>query len=219
MTELINNPKVIKNAFKYLSKDPVMKFFISKFGNKINPIERYDSNYAISICNLIIEQQISFKAAITIKNKFLKLVCNKSNTEILKMKNEKIQKIGISYRKVEYIKNVLNFFEHNNLKIEELSNDEIIKSLSKIKGVGNWTCEMFLMFVCFRKDIFSFGDLALVNSMKINYQTNETEILKLIVIKWKPYRTIAALLLWFSIENKIFFQSNNLLNKFLSTLK
>ena len=68
MTELINNPKVIKNAFKYLSKDPVMKFFISEFGNEINPIERYDSNYAISICNLIIEQQISFKAAITLKN-------------------------------------------------------------------------------------------------------------------------------------------------------
>ena len=166
MPDLINNPIVIKKAYNHLSNDPVLKYLIEKFGDKINPLDRYDSNYAMSICNLIIEQQISFKAAISIKKKFSKLVSKKSNDEILKIKNEKIKKIGISYRKVEYMKNVLFFFRENKIKINDMSEKEIINKLISIKGVGIWTCEMFLMFVCLRKDIFSFGDLALVNSIK-----------------------------------------------------
>ena len=125
------------------------------------------------------------------------------------MSNEKIQSIGLSFRKVEYIKNVLIFFRDNKININEMSNDEITKSLISIKGIGKWTCEMFLMFVCLRKDIFSFGDLALINSMKKNYCIDDLNLLKSISEKWKPYRTIAALLLWYSIENNIYFQPNS----------
>ena len=206
MADLINNPIIIKKAYDHLSNDPVLKYLIEKFGDKINPLDRYNSNYALSICNLIIEQQISFKAAISIKKKFSKLVSKKSNDEILKIKNEKIQKIGISHRKVEYMKNVLFFFRENKIKINDMSEKEIINKLISIKGVGIWTCEMFLMFVCLRKNIFSFGDLALVNSIKKNYSIDDLKIIKSITENWKPYRTIAALLLWYSIENKIFFK-------------
>ena len=206
MADLINNPIIIKKAYDHLSNDQVLKYLIAKFGDKINPLDRYNSNYALSICNLIIEQQISFKAAISIKNKFSKIISKKSNDEILKMKNEKIQRIGISHRKVEYMKNVLLFFRENEMKINHLSDKEIINKLISIKGVGIWTCEMFLMFVCLRKDIFSFGDLALVNSIKKNYSIDDFKIIKSITENWKPYRTIAALLLWYSIENKIFFK-------------
>ena len=209
MLELIDNEKVINDAFKHLSNDKVMEFFINSFGDKINPNDRYNSNYAISICNLIIEQQISFKAAISIKKKFFNLIDGKSNSEILKIPNDKIQSIGLSFRKVEYIKNVLIFFMDNKININEMSNDEITKSLISIKGIGKWTCEMFLMFVCLRKDIFSFGDLALINSMKKNYCIDDLNLLKSISEKWKPYRTIAALLLWYSIENNIYFQPNS----------
>ena len=129
--------------------------------------------------------------------------------EILNISNEKIQSIGLSFRKVEYMKNVLIFFRDNKININEMSNDEITKSLISIKGIGKWTCEMFLMFVCLRKDIFSFGDLALINSMKKNYCIDDLNLLKSISEKWKPYRTIAALLLWYSIENNIYFQPNS----------
>ena len=209
MLELIDNEKVINDAFEHLSHDKVMEFFINSFGDKINPNDRYNSNYAISICNLIIEQQISFKAAISIKKKFFNLIDGKSNSEILKIPNDKIQSIGLSFRKVEYIKNVLIFFRDNKININEMSNDEITKSLISIKGIGKWTCEMFLMFVCLRKDIFSFGDLALINSMKKNYCIDDLNLLKSVSEKWKPYRTIAALLLWYSIENNIYFQPNS----------
>ena len=203
MLELIDNEKVINDAFEHLSHDKVMEFFINSFGDKINPNDRYNSNYAISICNLIIEQQISFKAAISIKKKFFNLIDGKSNSEILKIPDDKIQSIGLSFRKVEYIKNVLIFFRDNKININEMSNDEITKSLISIKGIGKWTCEMFLMFVCLRKDIFSFGDLALINSMKKNYCIDDLNLLKSVSEKWKQYRTIAALLLWYSIENNI----------------
>ena len=186
-----------------------MSFFISKFGNEIDVNERYNSNHAIALCNLIIEQQISFKAAITIKKKFHDLISNKSNKQILELENSAIQKIGVSFKKVEYMKNVLSFFAENHLDLDSLDQNEIEKKLIKIKGVGKWTIEMFLMFVVLKPDIFSFGDLALINSIKKNYGiTKKNEISKL-TLSWSPYRTVASLLLWFSIEKNLFYDLNN----------
>tara|TARA_A100001011_G_scaffold303320_1_gene317307 strand:- start:10707 stop:11339 length:633 start_codon:yes stop_codon:yes gene_type:complete len=204
----LNNSNLLI-AFDYLKKDPVMSFFISNFGNEIDVNERNNSNYAIALCNLIIEQQISFKAAITIKKKFHDLISNKSNKQILELENSKIQKIGVSFKKVEYMKNVLSFFTENHLHLDNLDQNQIEKKLIEIKGIGKWTIEMFLMFIVLKPDIFSFGDLALINSIKKNYGiTDKNEISKLTLI-WSPYRTVASLLLWFSIEKNIFYDLNN----------
>ena len=70
---LLNDKNTIKQGFNYLSSDPIMNFFIKNFGDEIDALDRYDDNFAIALCNLIIEQQISFKAAITIKKKFANL--------------------------------------------------------------------------------------------------------------------------------------------------
>ena len=208
MISKLSNSNLLR-AFENLKKDPVMSFFISNFGKEIDVNERNNSNYAIALCNLIIEQQISFKAAITIKKKFHDLISNKSNKQILKIENSTIQKVGVSFKKVEYIKNVLSFFTENHLDLDKLDQNQIEKKLIKIKGIGKWTIEMFLMFVVLKPDIFSFGDLALINSIKKNYGiTNKNEISKL-TLSWSPYRTVASLLLWFSIEKKIFYDLNN----------
>ena len=167
--KLLNKKDVIKKGFEFLSKDPVLRYLISQLGNKIDAKERFNSNYAVAICNLIIEQQISFRAAITIKSKFKKLIGGLSNSEIINLDNNKVQSIGLSFRKVEYMKNVLIFFEKNNDRYENSSNDEVFEKLISIKGVGKWTCEMFLIFVLFRPDIFSFGDIALINSICLLY--------------------------------------------------
>jgi len=204
----LNNSNLLI-AFEYLKKDEIMSFFISKFGNEIDVNERNNFNHAIALCNLIIEQQISFKAAITIKKKFHDLISNKSNKQILELENSTIQKVGISFKKVEYMKNVLSFFAENHLDLENLDQNEIEKKLIKIKGIGKWTIEMFLMFVVLKPDIFSFGDLALINSIKKNYGiTKKNEISKL-TLSWSPYRTVASLLLWFSIEKNLFYDLNN----------
>jgi|TARA_A200000113_G_scaffold57906_1_gene49183 DNA-3-methyladenine glycosylase II len=204
----LNNSNLLI-AFEYLKKDEIMSFFISKFGNEIDVNERNNSNYAIALCNLIIEQQISFKAAITIKKKFHDLISNKSNKQILELENSTIQKIGVSFKKVEYMKNVLSFFAENHLDLESLDQNQIEKKLIKIKGIGKWTIEMFLMFVVLKPDIFSFGDLALINSIKKNYGTTDKNEISKLTLSWSPYRTVASLLLWFSIEKNIFYDSNH----------
>ena len=203
---LLNNKDTIKKGFAYLSSDPIMKFFIKNFGDQIDPLDRHNSNHAIALCNLIIEQQISFKAAITIKKKFDDLTKLLSNREILEIDNETIQSIGISFRKVDYIKNIISFFENEKLDFSNLDDKEISKKLCSIKGIGPWTSEMFLLFVFHKPDIFSFGDIALINSIKVNYNLNNHYEIKKLTMKWKPYRSVASLLLWKSIENQVFYK-------------
>ena len=204
---LLNNKNTIKQGFTFLSSDPVMDFFINEFGNQIDPLDRHNNNYAIALSNLIIEQQISFKAAITIKKKFDDLTKLLSNREILEIDNETIQSIGISFRKVDYIKNIISFFENEKPDFSNLDDKEISKKLCSIKGIGPWTSEMFLLFVFHKPDIFSFGDIALINSIKVNYNLSNHDEIKELTLKWKPYRSIASLLLWKSIENQIFYKS------------
>ena len=204
---LLNNKDTIKQGFTFLSNDPVMDFFINEFGNQIDPLDRHNNNYAIALSNLIIEQQISFKAAITIKKKFDDLTKLLSNREILEIDNETIQSTGISFRKVDYIKNIISFFENEKPDFSNLDDKEISKKLCSIKGIGPWTSEMFLLFVFHKPDIFSFGDIALINSIKVNYNLSNHDEIKELTLKWKPYRSIASLLLWKSIENQIFYKS------------
>ena len=197
-----------KKAFKHLEKDEIMKFLIKNFGDKIDITDRYNENYARAISDLIIEQQISFKVAKTIKKKFKILIQDLTDSQIINLENSKIKTLGLSGRKVDYIKNVYTFFREQEINFETLQDDEIIKILCKIKGVGSWTAEMFLIFILFRKNIFSIKDIALINSIKKNYKIINLDSQKLneLIRSWEPYNTTASLLLWKSIEEKIFYK-------------
>ena len=201
-----------KGAFNHLKNDKVMLFLISKFKDDITLNDRYESDYSKAISMLIIEQQVSFKAAITIKKRFLALIKNKSKDQILEIENNKMQSIGISHRKVDYIKNTYLFFRDNKIDFEKISEKQVVKELTRIKGVGKWTSEMFLIFILFKTNIFSKGDLALINSIKVNYNINQLSDQKLddFIKKWSPYNTIASLLLWKSIEEKVYFKKDSL---------
>ncbi|MDC0210570.1 hypothetical protein OAJ91_02445 [Flavobacteriaceae bacterium] len=203
--------QLFKESFKHLEKDPIMKFLIQKLGKEITLYDRTEKDLAKAISQLIIEQQVSFKAAITIKKRFNKLINKLSYNDILLIKDEKLKSIGISYRKVEYIKNVYSYFLKTKFDFFSQNSESVVKELTKIKGIGKWTSEMFLIFILFKQDVFSKGDLALINSIKINYnisELNEPELNKLID-KWSPFKTIASLLLWKSIEERIFFKKTN----------
>ena len=197
-----------KKAFKHLEKDEIMKFLIKNFGDKIDITDRYNENYARAISDLIIEQQISFKVAKTIKKKFKILIQDLTDSQIINLENSKIRSLGLSGRKVDYIKNVYTFFREQEINFETLKDDEIIKILCKIKGVGSWTAEMFLIFILFRKNIFSIKDIALINSIKKNYKIMNLDSQKLneLIRSWEPYNTAASLLLWKSIEEKTFYK-------------
>lgn len=201
------NTKTLKKAYTFLSKDKRLKFLIDKFSNEIDIKERYNESYPMAVAFLIIEQQVSFKAAITIKKRFINKVSDLSNDEIINFSDEDLQSIGISYRKVEYIKNVFKYFKNFKYDFDNASNDNVIKELIKIKGIGIWSAEMFLIFVLFRIDIFSKGDLALMNSVKRNYNIdlNQIENLDKLINSWSPYKTVASLLLWKSVEEGYFY--------------
>jgi DNA-3-methyladenine glycosylase II len=201
------NPETLKKAYNYLSKDDCLNHFIIKFSDVIDISERYNVNYAKALADLIIEQQVSFKAAITIKNRFSDLIINLSNNEILELKLEKLQSIGISYKKAEYIRNVYIYFQESKYNFNSASNEDVITELISIKGIGLWSAQMFLIFVLMRIDIFSPGDLALMNSLKINYKIDikNKKTVESLVNKWSPYKSVASLLLWKSIEEKYYY--------------
>ncbi len=200
----------LSEAFDHLKKDEVMSFLIKKLGNQITLTDRYDKDFAKAISLLIIEQQVSFKAAITIKGRFLKLILNKTSKEIIDIDDLEMQSVGISHRKVNYIKNTYSYFIKNKIDFKTLDEKGVIKELTQIKGIGKWTAEMFLIFILFKTDVFSKGDLALLNSVKINYSLKDLSNQKLdsFIKKWTPFNTIASLLLWKSIEEKIFFKKS-----------
>ena len=201
------NHETLKKAYNYLSKDDCLNHFIVKFSDSIDISERFSDNYAKALADLIIEQQVSFKAAITIKKRFSELISNLSNNEILELKLEKIQSIGVSFRKAEYIQNVYIYFQESKYDFNSASNKDVITELISIKGIGLWSAQMFLIFVLMRIDIFSPGDLALMNSLKINYKIDisNKKIVESLVETWSPYKSVASLLLWKSIEEKYFY--------------
>tara|TARA_Y100000768_G_scaffold385826_1_gene372799 strand:+ start:760 stop:1377 length:618 start_codon:yes stop_codon:yes gene_type:complete len=201
------NQKTLKKAYNYLSKDPCLDHLINKFSSSIDIFERFNENYPLALAYLIIEQQVSFKAAITIKNRFINKVRDLTNDEIIQLNDKELQSVGISFRKATYIKNVFKYFKENSFDFLSASNQEVIDELIKIKGIGLWSSEMFLMFVLMRIDIFSKGDLALMNSVKINYRIDIKDDNKLnsLTESWSPYKSVASLLLWKSIEEKYFF--------------
>ncbi len=197
-------------AFKHLRKDPIMKILIEKLGSQIDLYDRNDDDLARAFSNLIIEQQISFKAAITIKKRFFNLINGLSNKEILNLDNNKIQSVGISFRKVGYIKNIIQYFESSNFDFRKASDKEIEDELIQIKGIGKWTIEMFMIFILFRLNVFSKGDVALINSIKSNYNIIDlsNDQLNNLISKWSPHNTIASLILWKSIENRVFYDKD-----------
>ena len=201
------NQETLKKAYNYLSKDPCLDHLINKFSNNINILERYNENYPLALAYLIIEQQVSFKAAIAIKKRFIQKVENLTNDQVIELDDRELQSVGISYRKALYIKNVFKYFKNNNFDYINATNQEVIIELTKIKGIGVWSSEMFLMFVLMRINIFSKGDLALMNSIRINYKIDIKDDYKLnsLVDSWSPYKSVASLLLWKSIEEKYFF--------------
>lgn len=192
----INDP-IIHNELKKMNLEDWLQ------EKKVSP-----SEYFNSLCSSIISQQLSTKAASSIKKKFLNLMGSEKfiAKDILKMEDQMIRDAGISRPKIKYIKDLSLKFTQNEINInslEELSSEEVITELTKVKGIGRWTAEMFLMFTLRRPDIFSYGDLGLKNGIKKLYQIeNPTESqISEIVSKWSPYKTYGSIALWNCLDS------------------
>lgn len=163
----------------------------------------------IRLCRSIVGQQLSVKAASTIFGRFEKLFQKEINPiELLKFSDEKLREAGLSFQKIKYLRDLSQKTLDKELDIYNLhkkNNDEVIADLLKVKGIGQWTAEMFLMFSLAREDVFSFGDLGLQNAIMKLYGLQAKPTIKYmekLSKKWSPYRTYAALILWRSLNNE-----------------
>ena len=207
MSFTVLEKQVMEDGINYLSSsDKNLSKFLKQFDVPVLPIEK---DYFWSLTRSVIYQQISGKAAKKISDIYLKLF-NKgskmSPIDVIKIDIEKIQNVGISRQKSGYIKNIANAFDEgllNETQLHKLSDKEIIDQLVKIKGVGRWTAEMFLIFTLRRPDVFPVTDLGVQKGFQIYYDLDELPSIDMMNEKsenWKPYRTIMSLYLWFAVE-------------------
>lgn len=164
-------------------------------------------NIYLHLCSSIMSQQLNIKVAAVIFERFLNLYKNKkpSLRQIADTSFETLRCIGLSNAKTRYVQNVCNFFLREKITdatLHKMSNEELIKYLSQIKGVGQWTVEMILMFTLGREDVFALDDLGIQQSIAKLYGLDATDkkLLKEKMVqlsaKWSPYRTYACRYLW-----------------------
>lgn len=174
-------------------------------------------NYFETLVDTIISQQLSVKAAETIYRRFKLLFSTNGEVpknfplpvQILKMDSERMRSCGMSYPKVSYVKDLCEKVVNGNVKIHlmgRLSNEEIITELIQVKGIGEWSAHMFLIFCLGRLDVLPVGDLGFKNAVKKVYKLRispKPEKIKMIAKKnnWSPYQSVATWYLWRSLNN------------------
>lgn len=155
-----------------------------------------------TLVHIILEQQVSLASALAALKKLQERTGGITAAAILKLNDEELKACYVSRQKAIYIRNLANAIMNNELDLkalEQMPDDAVRAILIKLKGIGNWTIDVYLMFVLQRADVFPIGDLAAVNAMKRAKQfPKETskETLLEFADSWKPYRTIACMILW-----------------------
>ena len=188
----------------HLSKDKKLKRII----DLQEPfVLRKEQRVYLQLCYSIMSQQLSTKVARVFHQRFIDLYGGKepSAKQIAATSFETLRGIGLSNAKANYVLNVCRFFIEEKItdeKLHAMSNEEIIKYLSKIKGVGQWTVEMILMFTLGREDVFAVDDLGIQQAVcklyKIDPENKKAmkESMLKVSKKWSPYRTYACRYLW-----------------------
>ena len=155
-----------------------------------------------TLVHVILEQQVSLASALAALKKLQEKTGCITPQNILAMNDEELRACYVSRQKTVYIRELAKALQNKTLNLaalKKLSNDDIRTKLLQLKGVGNWTIDVYLMFVLKRADVFPAGDLAAVNALKrlkqLPKETSGEEVLKL-TTQWKPYRTVASFILW-----------------------
>ena len=184
---------------EYLSKvNPVMKGLIEKHGH----IERkVNKDHFSALVSSIIGQQISTKASLTVEKRLFDKSGGLSVESLVEMSEHDIQQCGLSFRKAGYIKGIAQAAKDGSIdfyRLRELENQEIIKSLVSLKGVGKWTAEMMLIFSFERMDVINFEDLGIRRGLERAYGIEKVKKEHHEYFKelFSPYATVASFYLW-----------------------
>jgi DNA-3-methyladenine glycosylase II len=200
---------LLDKIISHLRADSTMAVLIDQ---NILPENRSTGNIYQDLIRSITGQQLSVKVAKVIYERFLAIFSGlePSPEELIKLEVEDLRAVGYSKQKASYVLNVGHFFHHNPSDFDfwqQKEDQEIIKKLTEIKGVGKWTAEMILMFTLERQDVLPLDDYGIQSAIKKHYYvTAEKKELKIkmqeIAEPWRPYRTIASRYLWASLNNE-----------------
>ncbi len=194
---------IFEDAIHHLSKDEVLKSVID---NVKLPERIHTEDVYLGLIKSIVSQQLSVKAADTICGRFLNLFQDQYPyaPDLLALEDMQLRSVGLSGQKTRYVKNVAHYFQEHNLFIKDWAHDsdeEVIASLTQIKGVGRWTVQMILMFVLLRRDVFPVLDLGIQQGIKLLYgiEGEKKELfakMEEVAAPWRPFRSAACLYLW-----------------------
>jgi DNA-3-methyladenine glycosylase II len=187
----------MKEAIEYLSAvDPIFNFIIEKYGIPITPKRPQGLE---TLVLLILEQQVSIDSA---KATFLKLrerIKIFEPTILVGLADEEFRSIGVSRQKTSYIKALSTAVLSKDIDLESLASktpEQAREELIKIKGIGNWTIDVYLMFSLQALDLLPLGDVAVVNTIKELLDIHEKKAMEVYTEKWSPHRSYATFLLW-----------------------
>jgi DNA-3-methyladenine glycosylase II len=203
--------KQLGAAIKYFEQvDPTMAQLLQiSLAHKESlalPSPKPTNEYFGSIASSIISQQISTHAARAVKGRVLELLGTITPDTVLAVPFAELKACGLSEKKTTYIKhNAELWHEIPYGDFVHMDDEAVIHELTKLYGIGRWTAEMFLMFSLARPDVFSYGDLGLMQSLYHNYsyRPHYKKKIRETVERWSPYRTIASLTLWHTKDAKL----------------
>ena len=195
--------------------DPTMAALIERIGEidlatrlRRRSEERPPEAYG-ALLRAIVGQQLSTKAARTIFGRVLDLFggATPSPEQLLEASEEELRACGLSGRKVEYVRDLAVHVLDGELELDrlgELADEEVVAEIVAVRGLGQWTAEMFLLFHLERPDVLSGGDLGIRKAVQVEYELEEMpapgRVLE-IGETWRPYRSLASLYLWESLAS------------------
>jgi DNA-3-methyladenine glycosylase II len=201
-------PLYWSKAVDYLNQaDPILSKIINKFN-----ADKYlvcKKTLFQTFFSIITGQQISIEAANSIEQRVKQKAKSITPKNILNLTDNNLRMLGLSYRKVKYIKGIAKLIIENRKFFSDvcsMNDTDAITSLSELYGIGPWSAEMFLIFHYNRQNILPLGDIGLINSFCNNYSVDKKEFLKIIAEYkkiWNPYCTVATWYLWRDIDEDI----------------
>ncbi|WP_255169598.1 DNA-3-methyladenine glycosylase family protein [Natrononativus amylolyticus] len=195
---------MIDEAKPVLRRDPVMERLLERH----DPYSEPDWSEYERLCISIINQQLSTASATAVRGRVFEVLDDEITPErVLAADEEALLAAGLSGMKLEYLQNAARAFQKRDFSREGLAdhtNEEVMEALTEIRGVGEWTARMYLLFVLERPDVLPLGDLAVRRSIEQLYG-NGTELtraeMREIAEAWRPYRSVATLYLWAEYES------------------
>lgn len=203
----ILTPRRVASAVSHLKGDPLLGTLVLQYPR---PKYQISDDVFSSLTGAIVSQQLSTKAADTIYKRFLVLMKKKKPNAkaVLKLSIEQMREVGLSRQKAGYILDLAQKTLSGELHISrftEMPEDDVIAEVTSVKGLGEWSAHMFLMFGLNRPDVWPTGDLGIKNGVaRLLGRDGHLSLDEMneVAEDWRPYRTVAASYIWMSLDNK-----------------